>query len=92
MIKSFKCKHTQAIFEGKCPKQFKAFESVAERKLQLLDSALTIEDLKSPPGNRLEHLKGDRVGQWSIRINDQFRLCFQFEKGEASQVEIGDYH
>jgi len=92
MIKSFKCKHTQAIFSGKCPKQFKAFEAVAERKLQLLDSALTIEDLKSPPGNRLEQLKGDRAGQWSIRINDQFRLCFQFENGEASQVEIVDYH
>ena len=92
MIKSFKCRYTQSIFEGKCPKQFKAFESVAERKLQLLDSAMTIDDLKSPPGNRLEQLKGNRAGQWSIRINDQFRLCFQFENGEACQVEIVDYH
>jgi proteic killer suppression protein len=92
MIKSFKCRNTQALFEGKCPKQLKSFETVAERKLQLLDSAITIEDLKSPPGNRLEQLKGDRTGQWSIRINDQFRLCFQFENGEAFQVEIVDYH
>lgn len=92
MIKSFKCKNTQLIFEGKCPKQFKAYKSTAERKLQLLDSAITIEDLKSPPGNRLEQLKGNRTGQWSIRINDQFRLCFQFENGEVSQVEIVDYH
>jgi proteic killer suppression protein len=65
---------------------------VAERKLQMLDSAKTIADLKSPPGNRLETLKGDRKGSWSIRINDQWRLCFRYEGGDAFDVEIVDYH
>jgi len=92
MIKTFPRKHTQALFEGKCPKRLKAFAAVAERKLQMVDDAYTIEDLWSPPGNRLEAMRGDRKGQWSIRINDQWRLCFRFEDGNAFDVEIIDYH
>jgi len=92
MIKSFSCKNTKTLFEGRCPRQFRAFANVAERKLQMLDDAYAIEDLCSPPGNRLEALHGDRKGQWSIRINDQWRLCFRFEDGNAVDVEIVDYH
>jgi proteic killer suppression protein len=92
MIQSFRCKNTKALFEGTCPRQFRAFARVAERKLQMLDDACAIEDLRSPPGNRLEALHGDRKGQWSIRINDQWRLCFLFEDGSALDVEIVDYH
>ncbi|QSV46245.1 type II toxin-antitoxin system RelE/ParE family toxin [Geobacter benzoatilyticus] len=92
MIKTFRCKDTQALFEGKSPRRFKAFATVAERKLQMLDDAHAPEDLRSPPGNRLEALRGDRKGQWSIRINDQWRLCFRLEDGNAFDVEIVDYH
>ena len=92
MIKPFRCKYTEAVFEDCCPPRFKAFATVAERKLQMLDSAQSIDDLRSPPGNRLEALRGDRKGQWSIRINDQWRLCFRFEHGNACDVEIVDYH
>ncbi|HPI93362.1 MAG TPA: type II toxin-antitoxin system RelE/ParE family toxin [Deltaproteobacteria bacterium] len=92
MIRTFHCKDTQALFEGRTPKRFRAFSAVAERKLQMLDSAMSLEDVKSPPGNRLEALKGDRRGQWSIRINDQWRICFRFEAGEVLDVEIVDYH
>lgn len=92
MIKTFRCKNTKSLFEGKCPRKFKAFANVAERKLQMLDDAYAIEDLRSPPGNRLETLHGNRKGQWSIRINDQWRLCFRFEEGNAFDVEIVDYH
>jgi proteic killer suppression protein len=92
MIKSFSCKHTQQLFEGRCAKQFRAFQAQAERKLQLLDSAATVEFLRSPPGNRLEALKGDRAGYYSLRINDQWRLCFRFKNGDAHAVEIIDYH
>ncbi|MGA2160157.1 MAG: type II toxin-antitoxin system RelE/ParE family toxin [Dehalococcoidia bacterium] len=84
MIKTFRCKDTQALFEGRTPRRFKAFCAIAERKLQMLDSAISLEDLKSPPGNRR--------GQWSIRINDQWRVCFRFEEGEVLDVEIVDYH
>ena len=92
MIKGFRCRDTQAIFENRSPKRFISIASVAERKLQMLDSAKTIADLRSPPGNRLEALKGDRKGGWSIRINDQWRVCFRFEAGDAYDVEIVDYH
>jgi toxin HigB-1 len=92
MIKTFHCRDTQALFEGKCPLKFKAFANVAERKLQMLDDAYSIEDLRVPPGNRLEALRGDRKGQWSIRINDQWRVCFRFEDGNALDAEIIDYH
>jgi proteic killer suppression protein len=92
MIKTFHCKDTQGLFEGKCPRKFKSFENVAQRKLQMLDDAYGLEDLRTPPGNRLESLHGDRKGQWSIRINDQWRICFRFKEGNAFEVEIIDYH
>lgn len=78
--------------EGYRVKRFRAFESVARRKLDLLNAAATLEFLRVPPGNRLEALKGDRKGQFSIRINDQWRICFRFEDGNAYDVEIVDYH
>jgi len=92
MIKSFHCRHTQALFEGKRPRRFRAIAVVAERKLQMLDDAYALQDLRVPPGNRLEALRGNRRGQWSVRINDQWRLCFRFEDGNALDVEIVDYH
>ena len=92
MIESFGCKETQALFGGKRVKRFVNIEAIAQRKLQQLDSAATLAFLRSPPGNRLEALSGDRAGQHSIRINDQFRLCFVWNDGNASNVEIVDYH
>lgn len=92
MIKTFRCKRTQALFEGERPPKFRAVATVAERKLHMLDNATAIEDLRAPPGNRLEALRGDREGQWSIRVNDQLRVCFRFENGNAFDVEIVDYH
>lgn len=92
MIKSFRCKHTQSLFSGRPAHRFRAFQSVAERKLQMLDVARRIDDLRIPPANRLEALTRDRLGQWSIRINDQWRICFRFEEGNAYDVEIVDYH
>jgi toxin HigB-1 len=91
MIKRFKCKHTKALYEGKCPKQFRAFQSQAERKLQMLDNAVELMDLRSPPGNNLEPLVGHRLGQHSIRINKQWRVCFVWVN-EPCDVEITDYH
>lgn len=92
MIRSFKCKDTESLFAGKGPKRFKAFAAVAERKLAQLDAAQTLEFLRAPPGNRLEALAGDRKGQYSIRINDQFRLCFVWTAAGPEEVEIVDYH
>jgi proteic killer suppression protein len=92
MIKSFRCKHAEALYRGRPTKRFRAFQAVAERKLQMLDIARRIDDLRIPPANRLETLKGDRQGQFSIRINDQWRLCFRFADGNAYDVEIVDYH
>ena len=92
MIKHFACKRTEALFGGHCPRQFRAFRAQAERKLQMLNSAVHIEDLRFPPGNRLEKLGGDREGQWSIRLNRQWRMCFVFSDGKATDVEITDYH
>ena len=92
MIQSFKCSNTQALFAGQTVPRFVNIRSVAERKLQMLHRATCIKDLRVPPQNRLEKLKGNRKEQWSIRINDQWRLCFRFEGGNAFDVEIVDYH
>ena len=92
MIQSFRCVETQALFEGASPRRFRAIQSVAERKLAQLDAAKTLDFLRSPPGNRLEALKGDRVGQHSIRVNDQFRMCFVWSDSGPADVEIVDYH
>ena len=92
MILSFKCPHTQALFAGKTVARFANIRIVAERKLQMLHRATRLGDLRAPPSNRLELLKGDRAGQYSIRINDQWRICFCFDGQDASNVEIVDYH
>ncbi len=91
MIRNFKCKHTQSLYEGNKPKQFWSFLAQAERKLQMLDNAVELLDLRSPPGNMLEKLSGDRLGQYSIRINKQWRICFLW-LDEPTDVEITDYH
>ena len=91
-IQSFKCNHTQKLFEGEQPKRFKNIETVATRKLQMLDSATELKVLRAPPANRLEALKGNREGQHSIRINDQWRVCFKWTATGAIDVEIVDYH
>ena len=92
MIQSFRRKDTQELFEGKKPKRFRAFATIAERKLAQLDAAQTIEFLRAPPGDRLEALKGDRKGQHSIRIKDQWRVCFVWIAVGPTNVEIVDYH
>ncbi len=92
MIQSFKCPLTQALFSGKTVAKFANIRMVAERKLQMLHRATRLDDLRAPPNNRLEALKRDRVGQYSIRINDQWRICFRFDGQDASNVEIVDYH
>jgi plasmid maintenance system killer len=92
MIHSFKCTQTQALFEGKHATRFANFRVMAERKLQMLHCANTLTDLRVPPNNRLEALKGDRAGQYSIRINDRWRICFIWQDGHALDVEIVDYH
>jgi proteic killer suppression protein len=92
VIRSFKCATTQALFEGKAAARFVNFRAVAERKLQMLHRAVIVDDLRVPPGNRLEALTGDRKGQHSIRINDQWRVCFVWTEGDATNVEIVDYH
>jgi proteic killer suppression protein len=92
MIKTFGDKDTEALFDGKRVRRFVRFENPARRKLEYLDAAVVLEDLRVPPGNRLEALKGDRSGQYSIRVNDQFRVCFSWRDGHAYDVEIVDYH
>jgi len=92
MIKSFKSKETENLAATGFSKVFKSFERVALRKLDMLDAAVTIDSLRIPPGNRLEFLRGDREGTYSIRINDQWRICFSWENGNAYNVEIVDYH
>lgn len=91
-IRSFNCPDTQAFFAGRRVRKFVNFASVASRKLQQLDSAATLEFLRSPPGNRLEPLHGNRAGQHSIRINDQYRICFVWTDDGPTNVEIVDYH
>lgn len=93
MIKSFIDKVVVAVFAGEQAKRLPAeIQQAARRKLKLIDAASSIESLRVPPGNRLEQLKGDRKGQHSIRINDQWRICFRWEAGGAADVEITDYH
>ena len=92
MIRSFRCKETERLFQRESARRFKAIESVARRKLEMLEAAHRLDDLRVPPGNRLEALRGDRAGQHSIRINDQWRVCFVWRDGGAEDVEIVDYH
>lgn len=92
MIKSFTCSDTELLAKGVRVRRFAAIAVVARRKLRQLEIASLITDLRVPPGNRLEALRGDRAGQHSIRINDQFRLCFRWTNTGAEDVEIVDYH
>jgi toxin HigB-1 len=92
VIKSFRCADTQELFETGKSKRFSGILIVATRKLAQLDAAHTLEFLRSPPGNRLEALRGSREGQYSIRVNDQFRLCFRWTADGPEDVEIVDYH
>jgi len=92
MIKTFKCKDTETLFSGRRVARFANIERVVLRKLVQLDLAQVIKDMRAPPGNRLESLSRDRAGQWSVRVNDQWRVCFRFEEGHALDVEIVDYH
>lgn len=92
MIKSFRCRYAKDLFEDMAVGRFRAIERVARRKLAILDAAECLDDLKSPPGNRLELLKGNRAGQYSIRINQQWRICFSWKGKDAYGVEIVDYH
>ncbi len=92
MIRSFAGKGAQALFEDRLVPRFQAIERAARRKLLYLHRARTLGDLQAPPGNRLEAFMGDRRGQHSIRINDQWRICFRWEKGDAYEIEIVDYH
>jgi proteic killer suppression protein len=92
MIRSFKDVDTETLFRLGRVRRFVNIERPALRKLKQLDLAQRIEDMRAPPANRLEKLSGDRAGQWSIRINDQFRVCFRWAEGGAEGVEIVDYH
>lgn len=92
MIKSFRSKETEQLSLGHRARHFVNIERVARRKLRMIHIAATLEDLRVPPANRLEALSGDRKGQHSIRINDQWRLCFEWRDGDAYNVEIVDYH
>ncbi len=92
MIGSYKCKDTQNLAEGKRVLRFRAIEAQARRKLYQMHLVTRLTDLKIPPGNRLEKLHGKRDGQWSVRINNQWRICFEWEDDSAINVEIVDYH
>lgn len=92
MIRSFRSKDTEALLRLEASKRFAQIERQALRKLVQLDLASTLEDMRVPPGNRLEALRGDRRGQWSIRINGQFRICFRWTADGPEDVEIVDYH
>lgn len=92
MIQSFHDDDTERLFHGVRVKRFEAFERIARRKLEMLNASVTINDLRVPPGNRLERLKGAKSAQYSIRINDQWRLCFTWKNGSAHDVQIEDYH
>jgi toxin HigB-1 len=92
MIRSFADDDTEQVFQHRHNRRYAAFERVAFRKLRQIHSVSTVEELYEPPGNRLERLKGDRAGQWSLRINEQSRICFRWRDGDAYEVEIIDYH
>jgi toxin HigB-1 len=92
MIRSFRCEYTEALSRGRRVRQFVNIAKVARRKLRQLEIASRLEDLRVPPGNHLEALKDDRSGQYSIRINDQWRVCFRWTDVGAENVEIVDYH
>lgn len=92
MVRSFRCKDTQRLFDDWDVARFRAIERVARRRLLYLHRAARLDDLRVPPGNRLESLEGDRAGQYSIRINDQWRICFRWDNGEVLDVEIVGYH
>lgn len=92
MIRSFKCKGTEKLFNDISVSKFKAFERQARRKLAMLNAAVSLDNLKVPPGNRLELLTGNRKGQHSVRINQQWRICFKWKDNDAFSVEIVDYH
>lgn len=92
MIKGFRCKETEQVWEGRFSKRLpQDIQQIARRKLRILNNAISIDDLRIPPANRLEALRGDRDGQYSIRINNQWRICFVWNDG-AEHVEIVDYH
>ena len=93
MIRSFKSRETARIFNRERSQKLPSdIQQVALRKLRMLNRAVTLQDLRVPPANRLEQLTGDRAGQFSIRINDQWRICFEWDAGDAQNVEIVDYH
>lgn len=92
MIRSFACPDTQDLFEGKRVARFVNIRAASERKLAMLHAAVELQDLRSPPGNRLEGLAGNRAGQYSIRINAQWRICFEWTEEGPTRVEIVDYH
>ena len=92
MIRSFRSKDVEALFNDRPVRRLKHIERVARRKLEMLEAADRLDDLRVPPGNRLEALRGDREGQYSIRINDQYRLCFGWSDDGAEDVDIVDYH
>ena len=92
MIVSYRCSDTEALADGRRVKRFSNFETVARRKLRQLQIAGRLDDLRVPPGNRLKLLKGNREGQHSIRVNEQFRVCFRWSDAGAEDVELVDYH
>lgn len=92
MIRSFRCRETKALFEGYGSRRFRGIEQQARKRLRWLDAATSLQDLGAIRGNHLEALKGDRVGQYSIRINDRWRICFTWHDAGAHDVEIVDYH
>jgi proteic killer suppression protein len=92
VIRSFRDDQTSRLYQGFVTRRFQGFARIAQRKLRQLDAVTELQHLNSPPGNRLEALTGDRKGQHSIRINDQWHICFVWQKGDAHEVEIVDYH
>lgn len=92
MIRSFADEETKKVFHHRHSRRYAAFERIALRKLRQIHSVSVVEDISEPPGNRLEKLKGNRAGPWSLRINDRYRICFRWRDGDAFEVEIVDDH